>query len=1661
MRLEKKLWLQLLAVCLMLAPPGAAMSQCFSGWSNLVEVVVSNPNGTALTNQPVLVTLNTQSLIGAGKLRADAGDLRFADTDCCTPLDYYVEAGSINTTATRLWVEVPAVPANGSRKIILYYGNVAATSLSNVNTTFPSIGNDSTGVASYSADRTFNTKLYAFPFDVTTNVWRIYSGNTGSMSLKTTSSANQVVATTGSISIGSGFNSFDRELIAPIGGHPGFYVGSGGNLQIGNGTPFAPPCGGSAAAFLGNTNLGVGSNLNTQSCGVFPNIKVWYRRRYVLEPTTSLGPELSFAATISISSPAGGPRYCSNGLLLTATTGFTTYQWFRDNSPIPGATSSSYTAPPQPGGAHAYRCEAVLGSCINKVSNTLNLTINPVPVLTAISPDFACAPTTTLGETHTLAFGSLAGYQWNFGDATTGTQATPTHTYPSHGTYSTTLVVVSDSSCKDTLVENVIIYPKPDAVFSAPVTNCDFTAVPFVNNSTVNSAFGSSITSWQWAFGDASTSTLASPGSHAYPGPGVYTPTLITTTNFGCKDTASQTLNVYPKPVIQSISAPAVCEVNASQFSASITLGPSPASSLSTYNWSYGDAQTGTGPTPSHTYTNPGTYTVELIAITNRGCSDTLSTTHQYHPKPNIVSITAPPVCEPLPTTMTNQSSVSTVNGSVISSYLWDFGDAQQGTGSTVTHAYALSDTYTVRLITVTNKGCRDTLFKQMDVYPKPVINSITDPAICWNLPVQFTQSSNVAGTFGGQITQYAWSFGDATNGTGASTQHPYPAAGRYTAQLITTTNHNCKDTLTAPVVVYPKPVIASITIADVCDPSGHSYAQSSQVDTLFASTIPQWNWNFGDGNTGTGSSVQHDYLAPGAYLTTLIVETNHACRDTLTDSVFLFPKPLAGFENPDRCVPEAYAPLDTSAVATTVGAQIVGWHWDFGDSYTSTQQAPSHNYQTPGSYPVELIVTTNHGCKDTVLQVMHYNPKPEAAFSWTTNCWPQPAAFTDGSTISNAFLQDWNWQFGDGGSDTVPNPQHPYAVADTYSVQLIVGSNQGCRDTAVAAVVSNPKPLAEFEVTHRCTPLPLPFHNLSTVSVGSLIQYRWDFGDGGADTMASPNHAYALADSYRVALTVYSDSGCTDTIEKMLVVNPGPTAEFGVNLVCLPDDAQFTDASSGVIVGWEWSFGDGNTDTVPSPLHHFAAPGLYPIQLVVTTDSACTDTLLRGLDVFPHPVMSLGPDGYYCAFDTLTLAPSPQFPAEVWNDGSTLDSLRIWAAGTYWVEITDSNLCTARDTIVLSAAPTIHVDVQPGPAPELCEGETLTLDASHPDGFSWHWNDGSTDDRLVVDTSGVFTVVIYNAYACRDTDTVTVALIPRPVIELGADTAFCQGDSVLLDPGNDGLAWAWSNGDTTRTVLVGNGGIYTVTVTGAAGCHSTDFITLLRHPLPIVDLGPDTAVCQGMSFTWDAGPGYMHYLWSNGDTTQSTTLDQSDLVFVEVTTEFGCTDQSNMVTFVVHELPPVPALVKDGPVLSTPAVWPGYQWLLDGSALPGATAAQWVPEENGLYTVVVTDSNGCQSTAEPLNVIAIVGDHSVPQAITPNGDGVNDVLKIKGIEFYPENEIAIFSRWGDEVYRSLAYNNDWNGQYRGAALPAGTYYYALRLKPNTQPIKGYVQIEY
>jgi hypothetical protein len=421
----------------------------------------------------------------------------------------------------------------------------------------------------------------------------------------------------------------------------------------------------------------------------------------------------------------------------------------------------------------------------------------------------------------------------------------------------------------------------------------------------------------------------------------------------------------------------------------------------------------------------------------------------------------------------------------------------------------------------------------------------------------------------------------------------------------------------------------------------------------------------------------------------------------------------------------------------------------------------------------------------------------------------------------------------------------------------------------------------------------------------------------------------------------------------------------------------------------------------------------------VVREPSCPTPRIPITVNVIPTPQVYLGPDTVDCSGSVLLDAGNPG-ASYLWNTGATTQTLNVTTSGTYWVTVTNQNLCSRSDTIQVAIVPPPQVDlpdttvcggiildvsnpyssylwsngtgmptltvtssgtvwvtvtnicgvsasdtgviqVIPGPffslGPDrnVCNGQTITLSAPYIPNYSYAWNTGDTTHSIQVSTTGTYYVTVTNPQnGCVVSDTIQVTFHPYPVVNLGKDTLTCG--LLHLDAGNPGASYLWNTGDTTRTITVGQSGLYVVTVTNIAGCSATDSIYVVVNPNFSIDLGPDTLVCNPI-YQLSVNYSPASYLWSTGDTTQSIFVIADGYYWVRVTDPNGCV-QADTVYIRVAPLLTEPFMTPvitacDSTYLNAQNDFCQYLWST------GATTQSIRVTQSGTYWVKITSPCG------------------------------------------------------------------------------------------------------
>jgi PKD repeat protein len=507
-----------------------------------------------------------------------------------------------------------------------------------------------------------------------------------------------------------------------------------------------------------------------------------------------------------------------------------------------------------------------------------------------------------------------------------------------------------------------------------------------------------------------------------------------------------------------------------------------PGSSITTYDWDFGDGMTASlsSPTTTHLYGSDGTYPVTLTvtAANLLTATDTQSVTVSHAPGNPTASFTA-----------TMDWNVVTVDGSGSSdpnglalTYDWDFGDGSTGSGVTATHTYAASGSYVITL-TVTNTDLLTGTATQTvnAVVPMPPV-AMFSSSMNWNV-VSVDASGSYDQNSPALPLTYAWDFGDGSTGTGVTATHTYATAGSFTITLTVTNTVPLSDSTTGSVTsVLPMPPVAMFTAS--MDWMTASVDASASYDQNTPALALTYAWDFGDGSTGTGVTATHTYAAAGSFTITLTVTNTVPLSDSTTHSVTAVqPMPPVALFTPTMTGMDLSVDASASYDQNTPALALT-YAWDFGDGSTGTGVTATHTYLTPGTYTVTLTVTntiplsasTSH---DVI--AASGNAPPIASFTVTYSSsvnW-QVSFDASGSFDPDGTISAYDWNFGDGTTGTGSTATHTYAFRGTWTVTLTVTDNGGAQGSASQQVQPQQATIP---------PQPFPVFGYITDSLGNPV---------------------------------------------------------------------------------------------------------------------------------------------------------------------------------------------------------------------------------------------------------------------------------------------------------------------------------------------------------------------------------------------------------------------------------------------------------------------------------------------------------------------------------------------------------------------------------------------
>lgn len=675
----------------------------------------------------------------------------------------------------------------------------------------------------------------------------------------------------------------------------------------------------------------------------------------------------------------------------------------------------------------------------------------------------------------------------------------------------------------------------------------------------------------------------------------------------------------------------------------------------------------------------------------------------------------------------------------------------------------------------------------------------------------------------------------------------------------------------------------------------------------------------------------------------------------------------------------------------TTAGATSYAWN--------TLDVTPTITVQTAGDY---ILSTDQSGCTVTDTVNVQVQPFPNIDIGPDTLLCPGQSVILDATWPGASY----NWSNASTSATINAN------IAGTYWVDVNVG---GCVDQDTIQITYAPP----FSVDLGADTTLCPGQTMDlTVNVAGATSI-WSTGQAGDTITVNALNTYWV--DATVGNCVQSDTIIVN------YVNPG-ALNFGPDQDICDGDSIVLDASS--IVGASYTWQDGSTGSTLTAY----ATGAYWVQASV---AGCMVSDTINIQVFPYPIVDLGPDTALCTGEVLTVIVAPVTGSVLWNNGSNANSISMPAGATNWVTVT-SNGCTSSDTLVTTALPLPFVDL--GSDTLLCAGDTITYTA--PVGLSSQlWSDGSTGNDLVVTSSSTIWLQA-DLNGCISSDTVNVDYLSPDALQLGNDTIICPGDALILDAQITGAAYTWNTGATSSSISVSQAGSYSV-VASIAGCTEIDSITVDVEPLSYPDLGADTTICVGDSIVIGISPGDPNVLWNTGAVTDSIQVNLAGSYSVTLS-QNGCTTTDSILVYtqgVLDSLDIGPdATTCEGQPVLIDATTPNalYQWS-NGANTPFVNVS-----EAGTYWVEI--SGFC---IEASDTIAVETEDCtplvyIPNSFSPNGDGINDVFQVAWWGDLTDIELRIFNRWGELLFESDDPFGFWDGLYKGELVQNDVYIYQV-----------------
>lgn len=1005
----------------------------------------------------------------------------------------------------------------------------------------------------------------------------------------------------------------------------------------------------------------------------------------------------------------------------------------------------------------------------------------------SVLPSEGCAPLIVNIDNNST--GGIQSTLWTYGDGTPNSPTTSDHqhSYQNNGLLPVTrtlrLEVTNEGGCTDFQERFITIYPTVTAAFTQDnIVGCNPLPVSFTNQSKANAIF------WNWSFGDGGNSVLQNPNHTFSNSTGIdanYSVTLVSTSEYGCFDVATQAILVYPF-INASFAVNDYDGCSPHAFNVEVDKYPG----ILTYQWDFdgngayelvngGVAQPAIFPRTLSNQTGAVIPYLSKLRVENHaGCFEEMTQTITVYPEvtASLSLLPGQVGCDPFDV---NFTSTSILTGSFVTPdfVFWDFGDGGTSTEVAPLHTFYNNNpvnnaVYTTTLTASTIYGCTHQTTVPISVYPRLTAGFTFDQgSICSPFPVTFYPSSVGA-------TAYNWNFGGAIPNETLATGAPFsrmfsnPDPDNITTYTITLEVENagglCRDTYTRDLQIYPH-VVAQF--------AANTVIGCSDLDVTFTNTSTGgsllFDWDFDDGQSftyDTEDPVPHTFINRSASNRTFNVSLTainpNGCTNQQIIPVTVYPKVEShfAFRFDSVCTPYNVV-LENGSLNGTQ------YNWDFGHmgqtAITNNKNPFTQVFDNPTpnsilTYTISMTALDQiTGCQDNSTSTIVVNPRVVSQFDVSADrgCNPLPVSFTNQSTGLGTYL----WNFDDGNTTAEDSPSVIFAHPNRqnsrdYNVRLTSTNIHGCKSVSNRIITVYPLVESQFTIQNveGCTPLSV---NLTNTTVSPAYTYDWTFGDGQTSGSAQPgtvvinNNLFPLDifnPTIQLTTRYIGDPTCNATFSTPVTVFPRVVPDFNADWAgCHPHPVDFLNLTDSYqnSATYQWSFGNQMFSSLSDPTITYLNPSftqnaVYPVWLKATSMHGCIDSTTRNITVYPKPKslvrlvgQQVGCPDFEVELQNLSLGTDLTFDYD-FGDGDVLNTLlntnvlhtysnSTNSIASYLISLTTTTefLCEDISTQTVYVYPEVRAAFAFDPGNAACNPFVVNMQNLTENGWNYVWN--------------------------------------------------------------------------------------------------------------------------------------------------------------------------------------------------------------------------------------------------------------------------------------------------------------------------------------------------